>query len=99
MSASLSSGVGLGEKVVDAGLGGDRGGGDRIVAGHHDGADAHCAHCGEALLDARLHDVLKMDDAEQRPSSATASGVPPDIATRSTDWRNSSGVRSIGSLR
>ena len=31
----------LGEEVVDAGLGGDRRGGERVVAGDHDGLDAH----------------------------------------------------------
>jgi len=31
----------LGDQVVDAGLGGDGGGGQRVVAGHHHGADAH----------------------------------------------------------
>ena len=55
----------LGEEVVDAGLRGDRGGGEGVVARHHDRADAHGAQRGEALLDARLHDVLEMDDAEE----------------------------------
>ena len=56
---------GLGEEVVDARFGGDRRRGDRIVAGHHDGSDAHRAHRRETLLDARLDDVLEMDDAHQ----------------------------------
>ena len=83
----------LGEEVVDAGLRGDRRGGERIVAGHHDGADAHGAQRGEALLDAGLDDVLQMDDAEQpavrrrRPAACR-----PSVATRSTAWRNSAGV-------
>ena len=35
------SGRGLGEEIVDAGLGRDRGrGGHRVVAGEYDGADA-----------------------------------------------------------
>ena len=55
----------LGDVVVDAGLGGDGGGGDRIVAGHHHRLDAHGAQRREALLDARLHDVLEVDDAEK----------------------------------
>ena len=55
----------LGEKVVDAGFRRDRSGGDRIVAGHHHGADTHCAQRREALLDARLHNVLQMHDPEQ----------------------------------
>ena len=33
----------LGEEVVDAGLGGDGRGGQRVVAGDHHGADAHRA--------------------------------------------------------
>ena len=55
---------GFGEEVVDAGLGGDRRGGERVVAGDHDGLDAHAAQLGEALLDAALDDVLELDDAE-----------------------------------
>ena len=55
----------LGEEVVDAGLGGDGGRGHRVVAGDHDGADAHAAQLGEALADAALDDVLEVDDAEQ----------------------------------
>ena len=55
----------LGEEVVDAGLGGDGRRGHRVVAGDHDGADAHAAQLGEALADAALDDVLEVDDAEQ----------------------------------
>ena len=40
---------GLGDVIVDAGLGGDGGGGDAVVAGDHDGADAHVAQGGEAF--------------------------------------------------
>ena len=65
MSLQLVLGRRLGEEVVDAGLRGDRGGGHRVVAGDHDGADAHAAQLGEALADAALDDVLEMDDAEQ----------------------------------
>ena len=36
-----------------------------IVAGDHDGADAHAAQLGETLADAAFDDVLEMDDAEQ----------------------------------
>ena len=39
----------LGEEVVDAGLLGDGARGERVVAGDHDGADAHRAHLGEPL--------------------------------------------------
>ncbi len=38
MSASLSSGVACGQEVVDAGLLGDSGRGQRVVAGDHDRA-------------------------------------------------------------
>ena len=55
---------GLGQEVVDAGLGGDGGRGQRVVAGDHDGAQAHRPEPREALLDAALHDVLEVDDPE-----------------------------------
>ena len=56
----------LGEEVVDARLGGDGRGGERVVAGDHHRLDAHPAQLGEALLDAALDDVLELDDAERR---------------------------------
>ena len=65
MSLQLVLGRRLGEEIVDAGLRGDGGGGHRVVAGDHDGADAHAAQLGEALADAALDDVLEVDDAEQ----------------------------------
>ena len=66
---------GLGQEVVDAGLGGDRGRGERVVAGDHDGPDAHAPELGEALPDAALDDVLELDDARaprrrRRPRAA-----------------------------
>src|SRR5262249_37492243 len=57
----------LGEEIVDARLRRDGGGGHRIVAGDHDGADAHAAQLGEALANAALDDVLELNDAEQPP--------------------------------
>ena len=57
----------LSEEVVDAGFGRNRRRGHRIVAGNHDGADAHAAKLGEALADTALHDVFEMNDAEQVP--------------------------------
>ena len=60
----LGLGRGLGEEVVDAGLGGDGRRGEAVVAGDHHGLDAHAAQLGEALLDAALDDVLQLDDAE-----------------------------------
>ena len=65
MSSILASGRRLGEEVVDAGLLGDHGGGERVVAGDHHGADAHGAHLVEALADAALDDVLEVDHAER----------------------------------
>ena len=55
----------LREEVVDAGFGGDRRRGHRVVAGDHHRADAHAAQFGKALADAALDDVLELDDAEQ----------------------------------
>ena len=75
---------GLGEEVVDAGLGGDRRGGEPVVAGDHDRLDAHAAQLGEALLDAALDDVLQLDRRRARwLPSATTSGVLPRRATSS----------------
>ena len=60
----LVLGRGLGEEVVDAGLGGDGLGGERVVAGDHHRADAHGPQLVEAVADALLDDVLEVDDAE-----------------------------------
>ena len=57
-------GGGLGQEVVNAGLGGDCRGGERIVARHHDGLDAHLAQVGELLLNAGLDDVLEVHNAQ-----------------------------------
>ena len=65
MSLSFSSGVAWARKSSTPGFRGDRRRGHGIVAGDHDGADAHAAKLGEALADAALDDVLEMDDAEQ----------------------------------
>ena len=68
----------LGQELVDAGLGRDRGRREPVVAGDHDGLDAHLAQLGEALADAALDDVAQLDDAEHaRAPSATTSGVAP----------------------
>ena len=60
----------LGEEVVHARLGRDRGGGHLVVAGDHDGADAHAPQRREALADAGLDDVLQLDHAQQPPVGA-----------------------------
>ena len=67
MSLSFSSGRGLREEIVDAGFRGDGRRGHRVVAGDHDGADAHAAKLGEAIANAAFDDVLEMNDAEQFP--------------------------------
>ena len=59
MYASFASGRRLGDVVVHPGLGGDALGRQRVVAGHHDGADAHLPQPLEPLADARLEDVLQ----------------------------------------
>ena len=63
----LRLGGGLGDEVVQPRLGGDGRGRERVVAGDHDGLDAHGAQVGEVLADARLDDVLQMDDPEHLP--------------------------------
>ena len=75
----------LGEEIVDAGFGGDGRGGDRIVARDHHRADAHGAQRGETLLDAGLHHVLEMDDAEQ---ARTVSADRQRRAARRRDLRD-----------
>ncbi len=64
MYFSFALGRGFGQEVVDARLGRDRRGGQRVVAGDHHRADTHLAHLGEALLDAVLDDVLQLHDTE-----------------------------------
>ena len=115
MRASLFSGVACGEEVVDAGFGRDGGGGQRVVAGDHDGADAHGAQLGEALAHAALDDVLQMDDAEhllvRRPPPAAcrpiarcvrrSSSAPagPSAAVRRCDELRRSRRRALANLR
>ena len=90
----------LGEEVVDAGFLRDRRRGERVVARDHHRANAHRAQPVEALADAALHDVLEVDDAEHARAvairrsafSATTSGVPPSIATRSIVVSRSGGI-------
>ena len=86
----LLLGRGLGEEIVDAGFRRDRRGGHRIVAGDHDGADAHAAQLGEALADAALDDVLEVNDAEQ----PAVLGDRERRAARLARWRRRSRVTS-----
>ena len=60
----LLLGRGFGEEVIDAGLFGDGRRGARVVAGDHDGADAHGAEALEAIREAAFDDVLEVDRAE-----------------------------------
>ena len=55
---------GLREEVIDAGFLCNRGGGQRVVAGDHDGADPHRPQRCEALLHTALDDVFEVDDPE-----------------------------------
>ena len=55
----------LGKEIIHPGFGRNRGRGHRIIAGDHDGANAHPAQFGEALADAALDDILEVDDAKQ----------------------------------
>ena len=85
----------LGEEAVEPGLLGDRGRGERVVAGDHHRADPEAAQLVEALAQPGLHDVLQMDDAEDpRSFSATTSGVPPDREIDSTNSVSSGGTVS-----
>ena len=93
----LLLGGGLGDEVVDAGLLRDDPRGDRVVAGHHHGADAHLAELLEALLHPGLDRVLQVDHAERLAPSApffaaTTSGVPPRPAMSSTMSMSSTGT-------
>ena len=71
----------LGQEVVDAGLLGDGGGGERVVAGDHHRADAHGPQLVEALGHARLDRVLEADHAED-PVAAPSIG-----RSRRAAWR------------
>ena len=62
---SLAFGRGLGQEIVHPGLGRDGGGRQRIVAGDHDGLDAHLAQLGKAFLDAAFDDILQVDHAQR----------------------------------
>ena len=53
------------EEVVHARLRRNRSGGHRVVAGDHNGADAHAAKLGKAFADAAFDDVLEVNDAKQ----------------------------------
>ena len=56
--------LGFGDEIVDAGLFCDGLRGQRVVAGDHDGADAHLAQVGEAFAQAFVDVILELDDAQ-----------------------------------
>src|ERR1039458_9217398 len=60
----LVLGGGLGEEIVHSRFGRDGGGGQRVIAGDHDGADSHVAQLLEALAHAALDDIFQVHHAE-----------------------------------
>ena len=63
MYASLASGVASATKVVDTRLRGNRGRGQRIVAGDHHRSQAHFAQAFKSLGNAGLENVFQHDQA------------------------------------
>ncbi len=79
----------LSEEIVRTGFG-DGGRRQFVVAGDHDGSDAHLPELGKAFLDAALHHVFEMNDAENFGACRDAtSGVPPEqeIFSSPVQWR------------
>ena len=72
----------LRHEIVHARFGGNGGGGQRIVAGDHHGADAHFAKLREPFLDAAFDDVFELDHAE-------------NFAAIRDDKRRAAGTRNI----
>src|SRR5579872_7476017 len=64
----LVLGGGLGQKFIHARLARDRGGGQRIIPGNHDGPDAHGAQLREAITNAAFNDVFELDYAQRAPA-------------------------------
>ena len=85
-------GRGLRHEIIHAGFRGDRAGGERVVAGDHDGADAHFAKLREAFLDAAFDDVFQLDHAERFASFARRrAALPPRLEISSTDFATTVG--------
>ena len=78
----LLLGGGLGQEVIHAGFGGDGRGGQRIVAGDHDGLDAHLAQLGKAFLQAAFDDIFQMDHTQGAARCVT----PPAGCRRCGRW-------------
>ena len=93
----------LRDKVIDARLLCNRRGGERIVAGDHDGAQTHVAQPIETLAHPRLEDVLQRDHAGDFGTSRAGRrrGHPPDSSSNSSTTRSSTRPNTdrCGSLR
>ena len=79
----------LRHEIVHARFRRDGRGGQRIVAGDHDGLDSHLAQLREPFLDSAFDHVFELD--RRRASScpyATTSGVPPRREISSTVLRD-----------
>ncbi len=55
----------LGNKVIDPGFGGNCSRSQRVIAGHHDGANTHRPQLGETLANAGFNHVLQVNGTEQ----------------------------------
>ena len=85
MYGQLRLGRGLGDVVVDAGLLGDGLRGQRVVAGHHHGANAHLPEPFEAVPDAGLQNVFEHHHADDAvPLGDQRAASPPAPATAFT---------------
>jgi hypothetical protein len=57
-------GLGFGEEVIHTRFARNDRGGEGIVAGDHDAANAHSTESGETIFEAAFDDVLEIDDTE-----------------------------------
>ncbi len=73
---------GLRHEIVHAGFGSNGRGGERVVARNHHRADTHFAKMRKPFLDAALHYIFQMNDAQ-------------DFATFRDDERRSAGARNF----
>ncbi len=64
ISFSLASRRRFGQEIVDARFGGNRGGGQRVIARDHDRLNPHVPQFGKALLHAAFDNVLELDHAQ-----------------------------------
>ena len=54
----------FGEEIIDAGLGGDRRGGQAVIAGDHHRFNAHFAQLGETFFDAAFDDIFERNNPQ-----------------------------------